>query len=102
MWVGAFEGDAIAIALLRAEARRPLTYTFAAHLVGAAGGHVGEVRIDRLVDDTFFAQVLVEVAGAGKPVDARPSDAIALALEVARRFVSAWTSCARLASRAPS
>ncbi len=81
VWVGGFEGDAIAIGLLRAEARRPLTYAFTAQLIQAVGGQLREVRIDRLVDETYYAQVVVEGTGSTKVVDARPSDAIALALE---------------------
>jgi RNA polymerase sigma factor (sigma-70 family) len=82
IWVGGYEGDAIAIELLHAEVRRPLMYAFAAKLLEAAGGRLREVRIDRLVDETFYAQVVVESNGDSRGVDARPSDAIALALQV--------------------
>lgn len=81
IWVGGFEGDSIAIGLLKAEARRPLTYAFAAQLLQAAGARASEVRIERLVDETYYAQVLVDTPGGSQVVEARPSDAIALALE---------------------
>jgi RNA polymerase sigma factor (sigma-70 family) len=81
IWVGRFEGDAIAIGLVHAQARRPLTHAFAAQLLTAVGGQVGEVRIERLVDETYYAQVVVKAQSVDKLVDARPSDAIALALE---------------------
>ncbi len=81
IWMGLFEGDAIAIALVHAESPRPLTFPFAARLLEAAGGRLQEVRIDRLVDETFYAQVVVETAAGTRTFDARPSDAIALALE---------------------
>jgi bifunctional DNase/RNase len=81
IWVGRFEGDAIAIGLVRAEARRPLTHAFAAQLLTAVGGQVGEVRIERLVDEPYYAQVVVKAQSVDKLVGARPSDAIALALE---------------------
>jgi uncharacterized protein len=81
IWMGLFEGDAIAIALVQAEAPRPLTFPFAARLLEAAGGRLREVRIDRLVDETFYAQVVVESPSGRRTFDARPSDAIALALE---------------------
>jgi RNA polymerase sigma factor (sigma-70 family) len=81
IWVGPFEGDAIAILLVRAEAPRPLTFPFAAQLLEAAGARLGEVRIHRLSDETFYAQAVVETSGGTHTVDARPSDAIALALE---------------------
>jgi hypothetical protein len=81
VWVGGFEGDAIAIGLLRAESRRPLTYAFADQLLRASGARLAEVRIERLIDETFYAQAIVDTAGGRNVVDARPSDAIALALE---------------------
>jgi RNA polymerase sigma factor (sigma-70 family) len=81
IWVGRFEGDAIAIRLVRAEARRPLTHAFVAQVLAAVGGRVEQVRIERLVDETYYAQVVVQTQAGDKVVDARPSDAIALALE---------------------
>jgi RNA polymerase sigma factor (sigma-70 family) len=81
IWVGQFEGDGIAIALVRAEAPRPLTFPFAARLLEAAGGRLQEVRIDRLLDETFYAEVVVDGPAGTRTFDARPSDAIALALE---------------------
>ncbi|HYW90118.1 MAG TPA: bifunctional nuclease domain-containing protein [Chloroflexota bacterium] len=81
IWMGLFEGDAIAIALVHAAAPRPLTFPFAARLLEAAGGRLQEVRIERLVDETFYAQVVVDSPSGRRTFDARPSDAIALALE---------------------
>ena len=80
IWVGRFEGDAIAIALLDAETQRPLTYALTAHLLQAAGARVREVHIQRLVEEMFYAEVIVEGPGGRQSVDARPSDAMALAL----------------------
>src|SRR5215467_1408870 len=65
IWVGGLEGDSIAIGLVHAEARRPLTLAFAGHLLEAAGARLREVRIARLVDETFYAQVIV-VGPAGE------------------------------------
>lgn len=78
--VGVFEGDAVAILLVGATTRRPLTFPFAAQLLTAAGGTLREVRVDRLVEDTFYAQVFVEGPTGTNSFDARPSDAISLAL----------------------
>ena len=74
------EGDSIAISLVRAEAPRPLTVAFAARLLGAAGGHVQQLRINRLAEETFHAEVVLDSAMGTGTIDARPSDAIALAL----------------------
>jgi RNA polymerase sigma factor (sigma-70 family) len=80
IWVGQYEGDSIAISLVGAEAPRPLTFAFAARLLGAAGGRVREVRINRLAEETFYAEVVLDCATGSRTIDARPSDAIALAL----------------------
>jgi RNA polymerase sigma factor (sigma-70 family) len=80
IWVGQYEGDAIAISLVQAEAPRPLTFAFAARLLGAVGGHVQQVRINRLAEETFYAEVVLDSTMGTRTIDARPSDAIALAL----------------------
>ena len=80
IWVGVPEGDAIAMLLVGATTRRPLTFPFAAQLLTAAGGTLQEVRVDRLVDETFYAQVFVDGPTGTNSFDARPSDAISLAL----------------------
>jgi len=83
IWIGAFEGDAAAIQLVGAQTLRPLTFPFTARVLEAAGGRVQEVRIARLVDETFFAEVVVGSSTSGtRSIDARPSDAINLALAV--------------------
>jgi uncharacterized protein len=81
IWVGNFEGDAIVMLLVGAEARRPLTFPFAARVLEAAGGKLTEVRINRLTDETFYAQAVIGSSTGTQIVDSRPSDAIALALE---------------------
>jgi uncharacterized protein len=59
--------------------RRPMTYQFAAGLVQALGGRVRQVRIERVVEETYIATVEVDGPAGVKPVDARPSDALNLA-----------------------
>ena len=58
---------------------RPLAYTLTANLLQAIGGRLREVRINRLADDIFYAEVAVEGPGRESSVDARPSDALNLA-----------------------
>jgi uncharacterized protein len=77
IWIGPPEATAIAALLERIELPRPGPHHFAAALIQAAGATVREVRISRLADAVFYADV---VLGDGAIVDARPSDAIALAL----------------------
>jgi bifunctional DNase/RNase len=57
---------------------RPMTYQFAAGLVQALGGRVRQVRVDRVVEETYIATVEVEGPLGVESVDARPSDALNL------------------------
>jgi bifunctional DNase/RNase len=59
--------------------RRPMTYQFVAGLVQALGGRVRQVRLDRVVEDTYIATVEVDGPPGLQSVDARPSDALNLA-----------------------
>jgi bifunctional DNase/RNase len=53
-----------------------------AYAIQALGGQVGEVRIDRLSDTTFYATLVLDGPSGPAEVDARPSDALCLALTV--------------------
>ena len=59
--------------------RRPMTYQFVAAVVQALGGRVRQVRIDRVVEETYLATVGLEGPPGVQLVDARPSDALNLA-----------------------
>lgn len=80
IWVGPFEATALAMSLQGAELPRPSSFQFAAGLLAAAGGVLREVRVTRLVEGTFYAEAVVDGAGGQGGVDARPSDALTLAL----------------------
>jgi RNA polymerase sigma-70 factor (ECF subfamily) len=83
IYMGGFEGEAIALGLLGKSFPRPMTFEFAARLLTAAGAVVQHVAVTRLVDNTFFATVwLRSVDGQVHELDARPSDALALAVRV--------------------
>ena len=77
IWVGPAEAFAIAALLEDVELPRPGTHHLAAALLAATGSSVSEVRIARLAESTFYADVAL---ANGTEVDARPSDALALAL----------------------
>jgi RNA polymerase sigma factor (sigma-70 family) len=79
-WVGGFEGMSLALQLEKAESTRPLTYAFLASVLEAAGSLLKEARIVRLAEETFYASAVVESAAGTRRVDARPSDAVSLAL----------------------
>lgn len=80
IWIGPAEAAALATTLESTETPRPLTYKLAAGLVAAAGAEIAEVRITKLQPPVFYASVLVSSAAGAREVDARPSDAVTLAL----------------------
>jgi bifunctional DNase/RNase len=82
IWVGNWEADAIAMLLEKLKVPRPLTHAFTASLLRAGGVRMIDVRIHRLAEETFYAQVVLQGALGEQAVDARPSDCIALALEL--------------------
>jgi bifunctional DNase/RNase len=82
IWVGNWEADAIAMLLEKVKVPRPLTHAFTASLLRAGGVRMIDVRIHRLAEETFYAQVVLQGALGEQAVDARPSDCIALALEL--------------------
>jgi bifunctional DNase/RNase len=83
IWVGPFEAQAIALEMAGAAPARPLTHDLMRLLVERLGGKLERVEIVDLRDNTYFATLrLVGRNGSRLAVDARPSDAIALALRL--------------------
>jgi RNA polymerase sigma factor (sigma-70 family) len=80
IWVGPFEGHSIAMGLGGFAAPRPLTFSFFASLLEALDARVEEVRVEKLQGDTFYGAVKIRCGTTVSEVDARPSDAIALAV----------------------
>jgi RNA polymerase sigma factor (sigma-70 family) len=80
IWVGPWEGTALAIGLREFPVGRPLTFTFMANLLEAAGAKLEEVYINTLKEDTFYAIAKLRCGDKVRKVDARPSDAMALAV----------------------
>ncbi|MCO5165801.1 MAG: bifunctional nuclease family protein [Planctomycetes bacterium] len=81
--IGMFEAFAIDRIVKGRASERPLTHDLLANMVGALGGRVVRVAIDDLRDETYYAKVVVRRGDEEEVfVDARPSDAITLALKV--------------------
>jgi len=80
IWVGIFEANAIALQLENVATPRPMTHDLLKNMIGELEGSVMRIVINDLRDSTFFAQIRVLTGGKTLEVDARPSDAIALAL----------------------
>jgi len=78
--IGAFEAQAIALEIEGIKPPRPLTHDLLKQLTDSLGATVLEIIIDELRDNTFYAKIILEVSGFSQELDARPSDAIALAV----------------------
>ena len=87
--IGAFEAQAIALEMEGIKPPRPLTHDLLKTLIDNLGANVVEVVVSELKDNTFYAKIILEVSGLTNEIDARPSDAIALAVRTyAPIFVS--------------
>jgi hypothetical protein len=80
IWIGPFEADAIAMAIQGHEPQRPLTHDLLKSTIGDMGGTVSHILVNDIHDNTFFARIVIEHYGRNVEIDARPSDAIALAV----------------------
>ena len=83
IWVGIFEANAIALQLENITTPRPMTHDLLRNMIAELNARVLRIVINDLRDSTFFAQIRLAVGIGGSQtleVDARPSDAIALAL----------------------
>lgn len=89
IWIGRAEAEAIARHLEGVPNERPLTHDLARVLVESLGGTIRQVRVTHVHDNTFFAQIVVARDGVEHLVDARPSDAIALALRANAEILAA-------------
>lgn len=82
IWVGPLEGDLIAMQLEHIETPRPSTFDLTANLLRAGNVEIEKVAVTALRANTYFATIWIRANGAVHEIDARPSDAIALALQV--------------------
>ncbi|PIQ77799.1 hypothetical protein COV82_02715 [Candidatus Peregrinibacteria bacterium CG11_big_fil_rev_8_21_14_0_20_46_8] len=80
IWIGDPEARAIALALNKVELERPLTHNLLQGIIGGMGGKLMQVVVDRLVDKTYYASIIIQRGTTTVKVDARPSDSIALGL----------------------
>lgn len=78
--IGAFEAQAIALEMEGIKPPRPLTHDLLKTLVDNLGANVVEIIVSELRDNTFYAKIILEASGLTNEIDARPSDAIALAV----------------------
>jgi len=84
LWVGLVEASAIVAEFEKVEFTRPMTHDLMREVVTALGGEVRRVEITDIREHTFYAKIVIQQGTRAVEVDARPSDAIALALRVGR------------------
>lgn len=87
IWIGAYEADAIAMELQGVTPQRPLPYDLMRSMLTDLGATVAQVLISNLSDQVFFARIRLDRDGQTFEVDARPSDAIALAVRTNSRIL---------------
>lgn len=80
IWVGIFEANAIALELEKTATPRPMTHDLMRNMARNLNAEVRKVVVSELRDDTFYAVIWLDQGGETVAMDARPSDAIALAL----------------------
>lgn len=80
IWIGEAEAHAISQGLRQSALPRPMTMNFVASILKATGATLEEVRIETLKDDIFYATARIRSGDTLHEIDARPSDAIALAV----------------------
>jgi len=82
IWIGPAEADAIAVKLQNVELSRPLTHDLLQSVISSLGASVEYVVVNGLREDTFYARLALSIDGVHVDIDARPSDALALAVRV--------------------
>jgi uncharacterized protein len=83
IWIGPGEASAIAMELAGMKFARPLTHDLFASVILGMGGSLQRVMITKVVDNTYFAELIIQRNAELISVDARPSDSIAIALRMA-------------------
>lgn len=80
IWIGLFEANAIAIEMEKILVPRPMTHDLFKNMIELLDARMERMVVDNLQENTFFASIYLRTDGQEHRLDARPSDAIALAL----------------------
>jgi len=80
IWVGVFEANAIALQIENVTTPRPMTHDLLKNVIADLRARIEKIVVSDLKENTFFALIYLSVGGEIMAIDARPSDAIALAL----------------------
>lgn len=80
IWIAHPEAYAIAVELQGTTSPRPLTHDLLKNVITELGAKIVSIVISDLIDEIYYARIVLDVAGRHVEVDSRPSDAIALAV----------------------
>ena len=80
IWVGVFEANAIALQIENIPTPRPMTHDLLKNILSEIEADVNRIVVSELRENTFYAMIYLDRGGQTIGIDARPSDAIALAL----------------------
>jgi len=80
IWVGVFEANAIALQMENVTTPRPMTHDLLKNVISDLKADIQKIVVSDLRENTFYALIYLMVNGEPVAIDARPSDAIALAL----------------------
>jgi len=80
IWIGVLEASAIAAELGNVKPPRPMTHDLLKNILSNLNVTVEKIEVNDLKDNTFYATIYLVAGGENLAIDARPSDAMALAL----------------------
>ena len=86
IWIGPWEANAIATRLQGVTPERPMTHDLFASTIGELGAKIVRIIVSSLAEETFHATIELERDGKTYAIDARPSDALALAVRTGVRI----------------
>lgn len=88
IWIGPGEASSIAMELAGMKFSRPLTHDLFVSVVGGLGGKLRRVHITRVVENTYYAELIIQRGDEMISIDARPSDSIAIALRMSATILA--------------
>src|SRR5437764_7545550 len=82
IWIGRPEAESIVMKIHNIKHSRPLTHDLCRNIIEGLGAKLRRIQVTHVANSTYYAELHVEVGGAVKVIDARPSDSIAVALRM--------------------